>query len=351
MTHEPARGVVTLLGVDLNPQDLFDGAVTGLVYGFLAIGVILLYRASGVVNFAYGAIGILAAVLVAKMFIDWNWPYCPRFLVGVAASAAVAGAIEMTVVRRLFDSARITLFVATIGAAQLVTVLSINVPLVEGVGTAFPTPFRGTWQLGDDITVHAPQVMALVAIPLVAFALGWFLNRTIWGIAITATAANPDASRLAGLSPAAGVDARVGAGRCARRRHHRAGRAVALHPGEQPRRGQRHPAPRHRAGGGAPGPDAVAGAGGRRGRRRGHARAGGLLQLGQPVGPDRVRAVRHRARRRLFAHRGRPAATAGPGPCRAGWRPCPTGCGRTCWCGGCPGCRPCSPSSWPSSSR
>ncbi len=116
-------GVVTLLGVDFNPQDLFDGAVTGLVYGFLAIGVILLYRASGVVNFAYGAIGTLAAVLVAKMVIDWNWPYVPALLVGVAASAAVAGAIEMTVVRRLFDSARITLFVATIGAAQLVTVL------------------------------------------------------------------------------------------------------------------------------------------------------------------------------------------------------------------------------------
>ncbi len=193
-------GVVTLFGVDFNPQDLFDGAVTGLVYGFLAIGVILLYRASGVVNFAYGATGTLAAVLVAKMVIDWNWPYVPALLVGVAASAAVAGAIEMTVVRRLFDSARITLFVATIGAAQLVTVLSINVPRVEGVGTPFPTPLRGTWQLGDDITVHAPQVMALVAIPLVAFGLGWFLNRTIWGIAITATAANPDASRLAGLS-------------------------------------------------------------------------------------------------------------------------------------------------------
>ena len=65
------------VGVDLNPQDLFDGAVTGLVYGFLAIGVILLYRASGIVNFAYGAIGSLAAVLVAKMVIDWNWPYVP----------------------------------------------------------------------------------------------------------------------------------------------------------------------------------------------------------------------------------------------------------------------------------
>ena len=107
-----------MLGIDLNPQDLFDGAVTGLVYGFLAIGVILLYRASGIVNFAYGAIGSLAAVLVAKMVIDWSWPYVPALVVGVAASAAVAGAIEMTVVRRLFDSARITLFVATIGVAQ-----------------------------------------------------------------------------------------------------------------------------------------------------------------------------------------------------------------------------------------
>ena len=192
-------GVVTALGIDLNAQDLFDGAVTGLVYGFLAIGVILLYRASGIVNFAYGAIGSLAAVLVAKMCIDWNWPYLPALLVGVAASSAVSCAIEMTVVRRLFDAARITLFVATIGAAQLVTVLVINVPRVDGVNATFPTLFSGSWQLGG-VTVHAPQVLALVTIPLVAIGLGWFLTRTIWGIAITAAASNPDATRLAGLS-------------------------------------------------------------------------------------------------------------------------------------------------------
>ncbi len=75
-------------------------------------------------------------------------------------------------------------------------------------------------------------------------------------------------------------------------------------------------------------------------------RAGRLLQLGQPVRPHRVRAVRHRARRACCSPTGaRPAATAAPGRCRAGWRRCPTGCGRTCWCGGCRGCRPCSPSS------
>ncbi len=194
-------GVVTVFGVDLNPQDLFDGAVTGLVYGFLAIGVILLYRVSGIVNFAYGAVGSLAAVLVAKLCIDWGWPYVPALVVGVAAAAAVSSAIEVTVVRRLFESARITLFVATIGVAQLVTVLVINVPRVEGFGAAFPTPLHGTWQLTGDVTLHASQIVALTVIPIVALALGWFMTRTIWGIAITGTAANPDASRLAGLSP------------------------------------------------------------------------------------------------------------------------------------------------------
>jgi ABC-type branched-subunit amino acid transport system ATPase component/ABC-type branched-subunit amino acid transport system permease subunit len=196
-----AVGVVTVLGIDFNPQDVFDGAVTGLVYGFLAIGVILLYRASGIVNFAYGAIGSLAAVLVAKMCIDWNWPYVPAFLVGISASALVSCAIEMTVVRRLFDSARITLFVATIGVSQVVTVMVINVPRVDSFGATFPTPFAGRWSMGDNLVLYAPQVAALIVIPLVALSLAWFLNRTIWGIAITATAANPDASRLAGLSP------------------------------------------------------------------------------------------------------------------------------------------------------
>ncbi len=187
------------MNVSANPQIIFDGVVTGLVYGFLAIGLILVYRASGIVNFAYGAIGSLAAVLVAKMVLDWNWPFVPALAVGVAASAAVSAAIEMTVVRRLSTSARVTLFVATIGAAQVVMVMVINVPRVSGVGQRFPSGLTGRWQVGD-VTVQGAQLLALIVTPVVALSLAWFLKRSIWGIAITAAASNPDATRLAGLS-------------------------------------------------------------------------------------------------------------------------------------------------------
>ena len=139
VTHDVLVGVVTLLGVDFNPQDLFDGAVTGLVYGFLAIGVILLYRASGDRQLrlrrhrvprrgARGQDGHRLELAVRPRARSSGWR--PR--------RRSPGAIEMTVVRRLFDSARITLFVATIGVAQLVTVLVINVPRVEGFGAAVP---------------------------------------------------------------------------------------------------------------------------------------------------------------------------------------------------------------------
>ena len=265
MTHDARSAVVTVLGVDLNPQDLFDGAVTGLVYGFLAIGVILLYRASGIVNFAYGAIGSLAAVLVAKMVIDWNWPYVPALVVGVAASAAVAGAIEMTVVRRLFDSARITLFVATIGVAQLVTVLVDQRAPRRGRRRRVPDAVQR--HLAARRRHHGARAAGRGARRRSRWwrsALGWFLNRTIWGIAITATAANPDASRLAGLSTRqvstlvwvlagalAGVTTVLAA-------------PLRSTPVTNLAAGQRHPAPRHRPGRRPPRPHAVDAGRGRR---------------------------------------------------------------------------------------
>jgi ABC-type branched-subunit amino acid transport system ATPase component/ABC-type branched-subunit amino acid transport system permease subunit len=187
------------VSISITSQVVFDGAVTGLIYGFLAIGLILVYRASGIVNFAYGAIGSLAAVLVAKMALDWNWPLVPAVAVGVAASALTSAAIEMTVVRRLAKASRVTLFVATIGAAQVVMVMVINVPSVEGLSRPFPAALSGSWQVGG-ITIQGAQLVALVVTPVLALGLAWFLKRSLWGIAITAMASNEDATRLAGLS-------------------------------------------------------------------------------------------------------------------------------------------------------
>ena len=246
----------------------------------------------------------------------------------------------MTVVRRLFDSARITLFVATIGVAQLVTVLVINVPRVEGFGAAFPTPFTGTWQLGGAITVHGPQVVALVVDPAGRrSALGWFLNRTIWGIAITADRGQPR------RQPPGRAEHR---GRCRRWCGCSPARSPASPPCSPRRCARRRSANLAQSSGIQLLVIALAVALLARMRSMLVAVVAGVVvgvverivfyNWAEPVRPHGVRALRRSCWAGCWSPAGvRPAATA-PGPCRAGWRRCPTGCGRTCSSAACRGC-------------
>ena len=142
-TRDAARASSPSLGVDLNPQDLFDGAVTGLVYGFLGHRrdpavpgqrhrQLRLRRDRVARRGARGQDGHRLELAVRPRARSSAWP----------RRRGRPCAIEMTVVRRLFDSARITLFVATIGVAQLVTVLVINVPAGRGLRRHVPDPVQ-----------------------------------------------------------------------------------------------------------------------------------------------------------------------------------------------------------------
>ena len=81
---------IPLLGWDVPSYTLVIGLSTGLTYAILAAGLVLVYRATKVINFAHGEIGAFGAALLAKMVLDWNWPF---FL---ALPAVIARQCEQT---------------------------------------------------------------------------------------------------------------------------------------------------------------------------------------------------------------------------------------------------------------
>ncbi len=193
-----ALAAVELLGLKISAQVMFNGTVVGLVYGILAVGLIIVYRSSGVINFAHAQIGIVGAALLAKMVIDWNWPFAAALLVVIPLGGLVGMVVELTVIRRLFHSPRVIVFVATLGVVQVLTLVTIQIPRVQGFAT-YPTPVDRTWHVAG-IDVRAEQLLALVVVLVSGAALAWFFGRTIWGVAVRGGAANPDATRLAGIS-------------------------------------------------------------------------------------------------------------------------------------------------------
>ncbi len=193
MPHLPILAAVTLPAAAV-----ILGVLTGLAYGVLAAGLILVYRSSGVLNFAHGEIGAFGAAILAKVVLDNGVPFFVALPVVIAVGALVGVAVEAGVVRRLRSQSRVVVLVATIGVSQLLLVAQALIPSVERV-SAFPTPLDRALRLGS-LLIRSEQFLAVAFIPAAVVGLALLLSRTPIGIAIRAVADNRDTAELAGIS-------------------------------------------------------------------------------------------------------------------------------------------------------
>ncbi len=189
-----------VLAIEFSAQGTLIGLATGLTYAALAAGFVLVYRSTGVLNFAHAETGALSlglfVYLLVNVGLNWWFSYALAILLGAFAAMV----IELIIVRRLFTSPRLVLLIATIGAAQLLTAIKINLPDVQAPG-AIPLPFDREFAPTDSITLRPRVYLVMLVVPILVLALGWFLNRTKFGLAVRATASNPDTARIYGTSP------------------------------------------------------------------------------------------------------------------------------------------------------
>src|SRR5215213_182232 len=186
-----------VLALEVTQQVLFQGVVFGLVYAVLAAGFVLVYRSTGVLNFAQGEIGAFGVALFALFTVGYGIPYWLALALAVGASAVIGMVIELTVVRRLFESPRLVLLIATLGVAQLLLFFRFELPDIGGSG-GFPLPFSGRWEVGD-VVILPRELLVLVAAPAAIIALALFMTRTRFGLAVRASASNPDTARVYGI--------------------------------------------------------------------------------------------------------------------------------------------------------
>ena len=170
------------------------GAVLGSLTGLTAMGLVLVYRASRVVNFAQAALGSAAGVLAVLLFISWGLNYFVSFALGVVVAAMAGAVVEVTVVRRFFWAPRLILTLATIGLAQILGGVELILPRAFGkplVVNSFRTPLSGKFGVRP-ILFTGSHILVLIVVPIVAAALGWFLRRTAAGTAIRAASENAE---------------------------------------------------------------------------------------------------------------------------------------------------------------
>jgi ABC-type branched-subunit amino acid transport system ATPase component/ABC-type branched-subunit amino acid transport system permease subunit len=166
----------------------------------VAMGLVLVYRANRIVNFAQGDIGGVAAVLCASLLVGPKWGFFPAFVVGLATALALGAVTERFVIRRFAKAPRLILTVATIGLQQVFAAGELGLPRLFNYNTAPqpPTPFhfRFHW---FPVTFNAGHLLILIVVPLVGLGLAAFFRYTDVGIAVRASAESADRAALLGV--------------------------------------------------------------------------------------------------------------------------------------------------------
>jgi ABC-type branched-subunit amino acid transport system ATPase component/ABC-type branched-subunit amino acid transport system permease subunit len=184
----------------LNSQIVYDGVVQGLAIAVIAVGVVLVYRATRIINFAVGNMGVVGAVTLSLLVLQYNVPFWLALVVALAIGLAFGAIVETTVIRRLKNAPRVVVLVSTIGIAGLAQAIAIEIPQPSDASAHYPTAFNGTWTIGG-VSVRGADLAVLILVPVAVLALMWFLDRTMIGKTVKACATNPSLARLSAISP------------------------------------------------------------------------------------------------------------------------------------------------------
>ena len=179
-----------------------DGVVNGMVFGLLALGLVLVYRSTRVINLAVGNLGIPSMALMAVLVMNYGVPFWLALFLSLGSGLLAGAVIERAVIRQLFTAPRVIILVATIGVSQLMQAVALALPDVTApAGATFPVALEGSWSLPGDVEITGPALTVVLVTPVLAGLLVLFLNRTLFGQTVQASADNPDLARLSGIDP------------------------------------------------------------------------------------------------------------------------------------------------------
>ena len=190
---------------------VLGGLMAGVLYSLVALGFVLIFKASGVFNYAQGAMVLFAALSLARLA-EWLPLWFPilapvavplAFILAVLIMIALAWAIERIVLRPLVNQDGIVLLMATLGVTFFLdgfgqtiwgsNIYNIDLGIPKEPLLLFESVFQGGIQLNRDDLVAAVMAVVLVAV------LALFFQKTATGRALRAVADDHQAAQSIGI--------------------------------------------------------------------------------------------------------------------------------------------------------
>jgi len=178
-------------------QQVVSGLASGGIYGSLALALVLIHRATGVINFAQGEMATFSTYIAWSLTVNHGWPYWPAFAATLLLSFLGGAALHQTIIRPVERGSVLRVVIVTIGL--LLALNGLMTWIWSGEVRAVESPFpTDTVDIGG-VTVSLQDVGTIV-VSLGAVGLLWLLFQfTKLGLAMRAAATNPAEARLVGV--------------------------------------------------------------------------------------------------------------------------------------------------------
>ncbi|MFC4943520.1 branched-chain amino acid ABC transporter permease [Pseudonocardia sp. GCM10023141] len=177
-------------------QQIADGITSGSIYGALALALVLVYRSTGLVNFAQGQMAVVSTYL-AYTVVSLGLPIIPAVLVAAVASALLGGLLERYLIRRFEGGSQVITIIVTVA---VLICLNGLIRLIWGAELKpFPSLFPTANLAIGPVFVTASDVGVVAALVVIVIALQLLFHRSRFGLAMRAVAENPESSAQSGL--------------------------------------------------------------------------------------------------------------------------------------------------------
>lgn len=175
---------------------LLGGTLAGVMYSLVAIGFVLIYRASGVFNFAQGALVLFSALTFVNL-VERGVPFVVAFAVTLFVIFVLVLLIDALILRHLVNRSVITLFMATLGLSYIVEGLAQTLwgTQVHGLNLGIsdsPIHFHG-------VSLSKFDLFATIIAGSLVLILSLLFSKTRFGIALRAVADDPLAAQSVGI--------------------------------------------------------------------------------------------------------------------------------------------------------
>ena len=181
-------------------QLLISGVALGCIYALIALGFVLIYKATETVNFAQGELMMLGAFGALLLMKALSWPYWFAAPLAVVGMMALGVGIERLVIRPILGQPQFTIVMLTIGLGYLTRGLVTMIPEVGSDTSTLEVPYKGqVVNLGQGAVVGVDQLMIIAATAVLCALLFSMFRFTKIGIAMQAASQNQLAAYYMGI--------------------------------------------------------------------------------------------------------------------------------------------------------